>query len=67
MKRGNGMKITVVSWNVHSCIGTDGHYRPERIAEVIGTLNPDFVALQEIDSSLHTHGEKDQLTYIADI
>lgn len=60
------MKITVVSWNVHRCIGTDGHYRPERIADAIREIAPDVVALQEIDSSLRTHGEKDQLTYIAE-
>lgn len=59
------MKVTVVSWNVHRCIGTDRHYRPERIAEVLRELKPDVVALQEIDSSLRTHGELDQLTYIA--
>ncbi|MES2964680.1 MAG: endonuclease/exonuclease/phosphatase family protein [Bdellovibrionota bacterium] len=59
------MRLKIVSWNVHRCIGTDGHYRPERIAEVLGNLEPDIVALQEIDSSLRTHGEVDQLTYIA--
>lgn len=59
------MRLRVVSWNVHRCIGSDGQYSPERIAEVLSELQPDVVALQEIDSSLLTENEVDQLTAIA--
>jgi endonuclease/exonuclease/phosphatase family metal-dependent hydrolase len=40
---------TIASYNVHKCIGTDGIFDPARIAEVVGELNADVVALQEAD------------------
>ena len=39
--------MRVATYNVHSCIGTDGHHDPERVATVITELNADIVALQE--------------------
>lgn len=57
--------MVVVSWNVHRCIGIDGRYRPERIAEVLRSLNADVVGLQEIDSSLKAKTGEDQLSFIA--
>lgn len=57
--------LIVVSWNVHRCIGSDGHYEPERIARILSTLDADIIALQEVDSSLHAAGEVDQLSAIA--
>ena len=57
--------MRIVSWNVHRCIGTDGHYRPDRVAEVLRSLSADVIALQEIDSSLRAEGEIDQLSYLA--
>jgi endonuclease/exonuclease/phosphatase family metal-dependent hydrolase len=39
--------VRVATYNVHSCIGTDGHHDPERVATVITELNADIVALQE--------------------
>lgn len=38
-----------MSYNVHSCVGTDGVRSPARIAEVIAAAHPDVVALQELD------------------
>jgi endonuclease/exonuclease/phosphatase family metal-dependent hydrolase len=52
---------------VHRCIGTDGHYRPERIAGVIASIGADIVALQEVDSSLKAADGSDQLSFIASI
>ena len=43
--------VRVVSYNVHSCIGTDGKFSPKRIAEVLAALDADFVALQEVEDS----------------
>lgn len=57
--------MTVLSWNIHRCIGTDGRYQPERIAEALKSLRADVVALQEIDSSLRTGTGLDQLSYLA--
>lgn len=39
-----------MTYNVHSCIGTDAQLSPERIAEVIAQAEPDVVCLQELDS-----------------
>lgn len=44
-----GPRLTVASYNVHKCVGTDGRFMPERIAEVVGELGADVVALQEAD------------------
>lgn len=41
--------IRVMTYNVHSCVGADGKLSPARIAKVISGLNPDVVALQEVD------------------
>ncbi|MEI9947841.1 MAG: endonuclease/exonuclease/phosphatase family protein [Pseudomonadota bacterium] len=40
----------VMTYNAHSCVGTDGKLEPGRIAEVIARANPDVVALQELDA-----------------
>lgn len=39
--------MRVATYNVHSCIGTDGRHDPERVARVITELDADIVALQE--------------------
>ena len=39
----------VLTYNVHSCVGTDGRLDPGRIAEVIARSEADIVALQEVD------------------
>jgi endonuclease/exonuclease/phosphatase family metal-dependent hydrolase len=41
--------VRVMTYNVHSCVGTDGRHDLDRIAEVIAQLHPDMVALQELD------------------
>jgi len=38
-----------MTYNVHSCVGTDGRLDPSRIAEVIARSRADIVALQELD------------------
>jgi len=35
---------------VHRCIGPDGREDVDRVAQVIGELDPDVVALQEVDA-----------------
>lgn len=43
-------RIRVLTWNVHSCIGTDRRFDPERVKAIIRSLDPDIAALQEVDS-----------------
>jgi endonuclease/exonuclease/phosphatase family metal-dependent hydrolase len=40
--------IRVATYNVHRCRGLDGRTNPQRIAEVIRSIEPDVVALQEV-------------------
>lgn len=44
-----GGRVTVASYNIHRCIGTDGVRDPRRTADVIQTLGADVIALQEVD------------------
>ncbi len=39
----------IVTYNIHRCVGTDRKLDVGRIAETIGALEPDIVALQEVD------------------
>jgi endonuclease/exonuclease/phosphatase family metal-dependent hydrolase len=42
------MELTLVSYNVHSGIGTDGRFDLARIGEVLREIQPDVAALQEV-------------------
>ncbi|MEK0083786.1 endonuclease/exonuclease/phosphatase family protein [Benzoatithermus flavus] len=56
--------MRLVSYNIHSCVGTDGRRDPARIAAVLEQLEPDVVALQEVDSRV-SRGGLDQATILA--
>ncbi len=44
------MRLKVVTYNVHKCIGgIDRKYRPERIRDAVAPLEADFALLQEVD------------------
>ena len=57
--------LRIMTYNVHSCIGTDGRLSPARIARVIAQYDPDVVALQELDVGRPQTGEIDQAHAIA--
>ncbi|MDL2410765.1 endonuclease/exonuclease/phosphatase family protein [Rhizobium calliandrae] len=59
--------IRILSYNVHSCIGTDWKIDPSRIAAVIADARPDIVALQEIDVRRRRTGSVDQAAIIASL
>lgn len=44
----NPWPVTVATYNIHSAIGTDGRFAPERIGQVVKEMNADIVALQEV-------------------
>ena len=56
--------IRVVSYNVHSCVGSDGRFDPARIAAVLEDLDGDLVALQEVED--RTVGGKSVSEFLAD-
>jgi len=59
--------LSVVSYNVHQCVGFDGRRDPARIARIIQELNPDIVGLQEVSSETNGRVESLQMQYIADL
>lgn len=61
------MELTVLTYNVHSCRGRDGQCSPERIADVIARVNPDIVALQEVDVRRRRTGGVNQPEYLAEL
>lgn len=60
-------RFTVMTYNVHSCVGNDGLFSPQRIAAVILQHNPDIIALQELDRNLSRTGRMDQAHIIAEL
>ena len=43
-------KLRVVSYNIHCGIGWDGRFNEQRILDVLKEIEPDVVALQEVES-----------------
>jgi len=41
--------LRVATWNVHKAVGSDGRRSPERIAAVVGEIEPRILVLQEAD------------------
>lgn len=60
------MRISVMTYNIHSCIGVDGQVSPMRIAEVISEYAPDMVALQEVDNEIARTGMVNQVAVIGE-
>ncbi len=61
------VKLTVITYNVHSCRGRDGRVNPMRIARIIERYDADVVALQELDSGLVRTGNVEQARLLADM
>ena len=59
--------LKILSYNVHSCIGTDGQLNYGRIAEVIASVAPDIIGLQELDVGRRRTGGADQAQVIASL
>lgn len=55
-----------MTYNAHSCVGTDGKLSQARIAEVIAVYDPDIVAIQELDMSRVRSASLDQAALIAE-
>lgn len=58
-------RVRVMTYNVHSCVGTDRQLSPQRIAKVIADADPDVVCLQELDLGRSRTGRVDQTDVIA--
>ncbi len=57
--------IRIATYNIHKACGLDGRVRPGRIAEVLGEIDADVVALQEVVSAPHGRRGEDQAGFLA--
>jgi endonuclease/exonuclease/phosphatase family metal-dependent hydrolase len=62
---GHARPLVVATYNVHSCIGTDNRYDPDRIAAVIRELDADIVALQEVGLRNRRGTLREEAAYLA--
>ncbi|SNT05240.1 Metal-dependent hydrolase, endonuclease/exonuclease/phosphatase family [Azospirillum sp. RU38E] len=60
------LPLHIASWNIHSSVGIDARFAPDRIAQVIRGLGVDAIGLQEV--GWHHRGEMglDQFAYLAE-
>lgn len=56
----------IVTYNVHRCVGTDRRLDVARVADVLASLRPDIVALQELDVGRARTNFADQAHEIAE-
>jgi endonuclease/exonuclease/phosphatase family metal-dependent hydrolase len=59
--------LRAMTYNIHSCVGTDRKLNPERVAGVIDEAAPDIVALQEVDNGIPRTQYQDQSQLLAEM
>jgi len=59
--------LHIGSYNIHRCVGTDGHRNVGRVADVIREMNCDTVGLQEVDSRPGPHSDSMQLEFLSTV
>jgi endonuclease/exonuclease/phosphatase family metal-dependent hydrolase len=59
------MRLRLVSWNVHGCVGVDRRFDPGRVTRALGALGPDVALLQEVGDVRGVHPPIDQAREIA--
>jgi endonuclease/exonuclease/phosphatase family metal-dependent hydrolase len=62
-----GGRLRVLCYNIHHGRGTDGNVDLERLANVISSVKPDLVALQEVDNRTQRTGRVDQTAKLAEL
>ncbi len=53
--------LRVMTYNIHSCIGTDGSISIQRVASIVLRFRPDVLALQEVDVDKQRSGRSNQM------
>jgi endonuclease/exonuclease/phosphatase family metal-dependent hydrolase len=61
-----GSPLVLATYNVHGCVGRDGRRDPERVATVIGELQADVIALQEVAAHSEPGPAEDQFHLLAE-
>jgi endonuclease/exonuclease/phosphatase family metal-dependent hydrolase len=60
-------RLRVLTYNIHHAEGTDGKIDYQRLAGIITGLEPDVVALQEVDRNTERTGREDQAARLAEL
>lgn len=60
------MEFTIVTYNIHKGIGNDGNYDLNRIIQILKSMNPDIIALQEVDKDVPRSNHDDEARLISD-
>jgi endonuclease/exonuclease/phosphatase family metal-dependent hydrolase len=61
------LKLRVLSYNIHGCVDARRNVNPFKIAEVIGAIDADVVALQEVDAEKPLKLNKNQARTIGEL
>lgn len=61
------IELRVMTYNIHHGEGIDGKLDLERIAAVINSVAPDFVALQEVDNQTERTNKVDQVKVLSEL
>ena len=61
------VELRVLNWNIHHAEGIDRKLDLKRIAQVINSVKPDIVALQEVDQKVSRTGKVDQPAKLAEL
>jgi len=57
--------FSVMTYNIHSCVNVYGRENPAAIARIIALLDPDAVALQEVDTMGPRMGYRNQAQWLS--
>jgi endonuclease/exonuclease/phosphatase family metal-dependent hydrolase len=57
--------FSVVSYNIHQCVGIDGRRDVERIARVLSSLDAQLIGLQEVGTAVEGGEKSGQMEYLA--
>jgi len=61
------VELTLVSYNIHSGIGTDGRFDLVRVGEVLKEVNADIIALQEVGDFRGLTPREDHPDHLAEL
>ena len=57
--------LVVATYNIHTCVGVDRRYDPDRTAAVLRELGADIIGLQEVDARHRLSRQLNQWDYFA--
>jgi len=58
--------VRIVTYNIHTCVGVDRRYDPDRIVEVLREINADIACLQEVGARRSVGRPADQWAYLGE-